>query len=84
MILQFHVITSTCLTIAGVRTLATYFLPTKTTFAPNFTRFIGVEERRGLIVSAVIGALIIVGFTHLLELWRKFEENSKYMAKRPL
>ncbi len=40
--------TSTCSTIVGVRSLASYFHLARTTFVPNFTRFIGVEELPGV------------------------------------
>jgi hypothetical protein len=63
------------LTIVGVRILATYFLQTRTTFVQSFIRFIGVEERRVLIVLVLIGASTIVGFIHHLELSEKFGEN---------
>jgi hypothetical protein len=66
---------SKCLTIVGVRILATYFLQTKTTFVQSFIRFIGVEERRGLIALVLIGAPTIVGFTLPLELPVKFGER---------
>ncbi len=72
--------TSTCLTIVGVRILATYFLQTRTTFIQSFIRFISVEERQGLIALVLIGASTIVGFTLPLELSGKFGENTKCMA----
>ncbi len=65
---------STCLTIVGVRTLATYCLQSRTTFVQSFIRFISVEERRGLIALVLIGASTIVGFTLPLELSGKFGE----------
>ncbi len=74
---------SACLTIVGVRILATFFLQTRTTFVQSCIRFIGVEERRGLIALVAIGASTIVGFTLPLELSVKFGENLKCMAQRP-
>jgi hypothetical protein len=62
-------------TIVGDRTLAICFHHTRTTFVQSFTRFIGVEERRVLIVSVLIGASTIVGFIHHLELSGKIGEN---------
>jgi hypothetical protein len=48
----------------------------RTAFVQSFTRFIGVEERRVLIVSVLIGASTIVGLIHQLELSiGKFGEN---------
>jgi hypothetical protein len=73
---QSPVITSTCLTFVGVLTLATYVPPTRKIFVQNFTRSTGVEERRGLIVSDLIGESIIVGFTHPLDILGKFGGNS--------
>ncbi len=75
---------SACLTIVGVRILPDFFLQTRTTFVQGFIiRFIGVEERRGLIALVSIGASTIVGFTLPLELSAKFGENKKCMAQRP-
>ncbi len=74
---------STCLTIVGVRILATYFLQTRTTFVQSFNHFIDVEKRRGLIALVLIGASTIVEFTLPLEFSGKFGEK-KCMAQKPL